>query len=506
VESKCSPIVARVLEGVYEAMIPSLLLILVNQSMTPPDKVNCLINPGFENGLQGWASRGDVFLDSSKTLKGKSSVLIGGGGGSLSQTYKVPGEHIIWISASFRAAEAKPSGSISVTCQDKSGKSLLKLSAEPNSDQSAGIYFKTHSYTDRIVIRIEKGPGSPVTVDDVQLHDEEKNTVQHKPEVDLDEAMYPFWEGQRIYKESVLLLSREGQPASGSLLFTPSRILSVTDATHHRKFTRGVDFEVVGNRLFAVNNSKIQTMSDKEFATGEFPWTRFDGKHVFVTYDHDGQWQGPKPASQCELLPRTVAKLKARKQVRIAAFGDSITLGINVSGFLNQPPYLPPWPSLVAHKIGNVKLFNLGLGGATSQWAKDNAKDLIGSLKPDLVLVAFGMNDFWSLTPKLYIENIKAAMEAIRSVHPTAEFLLISSMKFDPDYTKEEPYVSNLAGYANELRALSGRGVAFFDMTHLSESLYSAKSSKDLTTDPMHPDDFLARCYAQGVAATIQPK
>jgi hypothetical protein len=96
-------------------------------------------------------------------------------------------------------------------------------------------------------------------------------------------------------------------------------------------------------------------------------------------------------------------------------------------------------------------------------------------------------------------------MNAIRSVHPATEFLLISSMKFDPDYTKEEPYVSNLSGYAIGLRALSGKGVAFFDMTELSRALYSAKSSKDLTTDPMHPDDFLARCYAQGVVATIQP-
>ena len=115
------------------------------------------------------------------------------------------------------------------------------------------------------------------------------------------------------------------------------------------------------------------------------------------------------------------------------------------------------------------------------------------------------MNDFWSLKPKLFIENIKDAMDAIRSVHPATEFLLISSMKFDSDYTKEEPYVNNLAGYAGELRSLCGKGVAFFDMTELSQALYSAKSSKDLTTDPMHPNDFLARCYAQGVVATIQP-
>ena len=486
-------------------MIPSLLFLLVNQTMTPPDKVNYLVNPGFENGLEGWVVKGDVSVGSDKPIKGKSSVTIGTGGGSLSQTYKVPGERIIWTSAIFRSDAASVSARISATCVDKSGKVLLNLSAEPNADHFAGIYFKTHSYTDRLIVKIEKRKGAPVSVDDAQLNDEEKTIIRHKPEVSLDEAMIPFWEGKRIVNESVLLLSKGNQPASGRLLFSPSKIISVTDSTHRLRFIRGADFDVKGDELIALKNSKIQTMSDKEFATGKFPWTRFDGRHVFVTYDHKSLWSGPKPRNQGELLPRTVAKLKARKQLRLAAFGDSITLGINVSGFLNTPPYLPPWPSLVEHKLGNVKLFNLALGGASSQWAKDNAKELVGSLKPDLVCIAFGMNDFWSLTPELFIANIKAAMEAIRSVHPTTEFLLISSMKFDPDYTQEEPYVSNLAGYASGLRALSGKGVAFFDMTELSQALYSAKSSKDLTTDPMHPDDFLARCYAQGVVATIQP-
>jgi len=382
-------------------MIPSLVFLLVNQTMTPPDKVNYLVNPGFENGLEGWVVKGDVSVGSEKPLKGKSSVTIGTGGGRLSQTYKVPGERIIWASASFRSTAAKSSGKISATCVDKSGKVLLSLSAEPNADQAAGIYFKTHSYTDRLIIQIEKGEGPPVSVDDAQLNDADKNIVRHKPAISLDEAMIPFWEGNRIANESVLLLSRNGESASGRLLFAPSKIISVTDSTHRLKFTRGVDFDLKGNEVIALQNSKIQTMSDTEFATGEFPWTRFDGKHVFVTYEHKSLWRGPKPQSQSEFLPRTVAKLKTRKQLRLAAFGDSITLGINVSGFLNTPPYLPPWPSLVEHKLGNVKLFNLALGGASSQWAKDNAKDLVGSLKPDLVLIAFGMNDFWSLTPEL---------------------------------------------------------------------------------------------------------
>jgi len=43
-------------------------------------------------------------------------------------------------------------------------------------------------------------------------------------------------------------------------------------------------------------------------------------------------------------------------------------------------------------------------------------------------------------------------------------------------------------------------------MDAISRALYKLKRPKDLATDPMHPDDFLARCYAQALVATVQPK
>ena len=75
-------------------MISSVLFLLMNQTMTPPTIVNYLINPGFKNELVGWEVKGEVSVSSEERLKGKSSVTIGKAGGSLSQTYKVPGERI----------------------------------------------------------------------------------------------------------------------------------------------------------------------------------------------------------------------------------------------------------------------------------------------------------------------------------------------------------------------------------------------------------------------------
>jgi lysophospholipase L1-like esterase len=377
----------------------------------------------------------------------------------------------------------------------------------------AGIYLKTQANTAYIVVSIEKTKAKGMLIaDDVVLTDDDKNRIEHKPTVDLDQAMKPFWKGNRIVDESALLLSTSGGTPTGQLLFTPTKVISVKDATLQKTYVQGKDYRIDGNKVVALSGSSITTMKDSEFATGQYPWTELQGRHIFVTYEHKSAWKGPIPTFQGQHLPNTIVKLKTKKPLVVVAFGDSITLGINVSGFRNVPPYLPPWPSLFAMQIGKaygnkqVKLVNAGLGGMTSQWAKDNAHDAVATLKPDLVLLAFGMNDFWSLEPKYFRENILATISTIRKVNPKCEFLLIGSMKFDPVYTTEEPYVSNLAGYVGVLQAMVGKGVAFFDMTTLSDALYKAKSQKDLATDPMHPDDFLARIYAQGAAATmIQP-
>ena len=67
------------------------------------------------------------------------------------------------------------------------------------------------------------------------------------------------------------------------------------------------------------------------------------------------------------------------------------------------------------------------------------------------------MNDFWSLTPAEFRKNIEGAMSEIRKTRPRVEFVLVTSIKFDPAYTSDPTYVSNLEGYAKELRSMQGQ-------------------------------------------------
>ncbi len=467
-------------------------------------KPSVLKNPKFEEGLAGWKVVGPAKVVDN-------ALSIGPGNGVASQRYDVPGLRILYFGVTLKASAPDVKGRIRLQCFDSKNHLLTDNEAGFDPTGYPAIYLKTQAFTHHIVVSVEKTAGKgDLIADDVLLQDDDRDRVEHEPEVDLDAAMTPIWTGKRVFEESVLLLERSVGGASGKLMFRPTRLLSVRDTTLKKAFVEGKDFILEDRALRAIPGSAISTMKQSDFKTGEYPWTELQGRHVYVSYEHEDLWKGHVPNYQGDHLTQTVQKLESKKPLTVVAYGDSITLGINVSGFRNVPPYLPPWPSLAVRQLSKVygsskiKLYNAALGGMNSQWARDNAKEIVASLKPDLVLIAFGMNDFWSLTPELFRKNIEATLDAIRADRPNCEFILIAPIKFDPIYTADKTYVGNLAGYASELSKLVGRGVGFLDMTSVSDELYKLKSAPDLMTDPMHPDDFLARWYAQGVVALLE--
>jgi len=484
------------------------MISLIVVAMLMQKKPTMLVNQGFEKGLLGWNVEGSVSVEHSPAIAGSNSVRLGPGKAAIWQRYDVPGLRVLWLGATMEGATSL----LRIQCLDKRGHLLLSQTSQPKNGKPASIYLRTHAFTDHVIVRLESSGNESTLADDVLLTDDDKGRVEHRPTLDLVEAMRPIWSGSTVSNESVLLLGSANSKPEGSLMFPIRRVISVRDATLQRTYRAGQDFEIRGSKLIALPNSNIPTMNESEFATGKLPWTRLDGRHIFVTYEHSGRWTGPTPSYQGKLLPNFAKKLIKRKPMTVVAFGDSITQGVNVSGFRNVPPYLPDWPTLATielrRRTGNpeIKLFNVSLGGQTSKWAKDNAKDVVASLDPDLVIIAFGMNDFWTISPEAFIDNLREVMSIIRSRRPECEFVLVSSMNFDPAYSDDPTYISNMKGYAKLLADEAKSGVALLDMDAISRALYKLKRPKDLATDPMHPDDFLSRWYAQALVATIQPK
>jgi len=130
---------------------------------------------------------------------------------------------------------------------------------------------------------------------------------------------------------------------------------------------------------------------------------------------------------------------------------------------------------------------------------------MVASLNPDLVLIAFGQNDFWGVSANAFTNNVAELLKLVRARNSEAEFLLVSTMRFDPAYTTNSQYWNVVGEYAAGLKAMTGPGVQFVDMTTISEWVYAAKKPKDCLNDPLHPNDYLARWYAQTVVAALDP-
>jgi lysophospholipase L1-like esterase len=222
------------------------------------------------------------------------------------------------------------------------------------------------------------------------------------------------------------------------------------------------------------------------------------------------------PIYKGEQLPNTRSKLKAKNPLKIVAFGMSITRGMNVSSYNEVSPYMPTYVDLFARELrkiyhdSSITLYNAGLPGATVDWGANYAEKYINPIKPHLVIIDFGMNDFWRLTPEQFEGYIKTIMQKIKAGNPKVEFILLSNMKFDPDYVLDSDknksfYQSNLEGYSHVLKQMETKGVVNLDMYSISDVVYKIKKAKDCIANPLHPNDYLARWYAQALARLLIP-
>src|SRR5690606_20076537 len=126
-------------------------------------------------------------------------------------------------------------------------------------------------------------------------------------------------------------------------------------------------------------------------------------KQLAVTYEHEaGGWQGPVPELEGERLARTLEKLRSGEPLTVVLYGDSIAEGYNASGFASQEepvsPFMPSWGELFAENLrrryaSEIRYTKAALAGKDSVWGAGHVRSLVTDANPDLVVLAFGMND-----------------------------------------------------------------------------------------------------------------
>lgn len=322
-------------------------------------------------------------------------------------------------------------------------------------------------------------------------------------------------------REPVLFVQEAtNTPAHAGLLYDVESLGEVTSADLTKRYELGKDFQLAANKqeLVLLPGTKIPSRTVAELyppkdspqslasrtghATQNLLWSEghyFHDLQVVVTYTHK---PGKSPFESRGSLPKTIAKLRQHEPLLITVTGDSISQGYNASAFVKAPPLQPSYPNLVAAGLGpNVTLTNFGLA---STKAGDGLKSIgkVLETKPDLIIVAFGMNDIPRNQPKEYETHIAGILDAIRHHNPNTEVILVASMLGNPDWIHTPS--KRFDEYRDILASFTRDGVALADMTAVWQELLKRKRFTDLTGNGVnHPNDFGHRLYAQVILGLL---
>ena len=338
----------------------------------------------------------------------------------------------------------------------------------------------------------------------------------------------PFWEGDTVEGESMLFIkdSKTGT-SKASVLFPIEAVLSVHNSAGDMTYEEGRDYlwkrgsrEITipaGTRIPSFTTADLRRPDDSQ----KYKLTHRDGNgEIFfgakleyhnmqtcITYKHEPtEWSTIIPKFDEQDLPRTIGRLRKGQPVSIVLIGDSISSGCNASGWAGGAPYQPSFPGLLQQHLearyqSKVHMTNPSVSGKDTRWVLSTI-DLVVKPKPDLVVVAFGMNDAAGRSAKEYQTNTKAVMTKIRDELPNTEFILVATMLGNRDWPrlKQELFPQ----YRDALRELCEPGIALADMTSIWKELLKRKQDWDLTGNGVnHPNDFGHRVYAQVLSTLL---
>ena len=362
----------------------------------------------------------------------------------------------------------------------------------------------------------------------------------------LKTALRPIWTGDTVADESVLFLETE---RAASLTFPADEILRVR-APDGTAYEPGRDYALSAGRLTRPAGSRLPFIPLDRF----YPPKHTEGQDfacavpghallgfgesdaiirytVLVTYRHSAPWTGPVPPSQAHKCARFLEKLHRGKEATLLFYGDSITTGANSSGVVGAPPFLPSFPEMtaaaLAEKYGyaltvdvrpyeepkpvrlsgekRLHYVNTAVGGTDSVWGLQNVEPRVNAFHPDLLVLAFGMND-GGKTRGEYLSLTAQIVDAVTRATPDADILLLSTML---PHRRAADFWGHQDEFEEELRRFAENEphIGLAPMTSVHRHLLAWKEFYHATGNNInHPNDFLARVYAMTLLAALGAK
>ena len=350
----------------------------------------------------------------------------------------------------------------------------------------------------------------------------------------LKDYLLPYWDTEIIHNETFLFV---GENDEANFLYEPDEILSVRSFQLDVEYVEGVDYEITADKkIRRLTGSKMPFYNLEQFYPKTWWMFKIDLKldkvpykledaeerysmyyetstitrnQIVVTYKHKQKWPFEVPASKAQRFSKTLEKLHNKQAFNMVFYGDSITEGCNASGTKyggNIPPYCDDYTVLTTKYLQErfdapVNNFNVAVGGWSTEGGRDNYENKVSPVKPDLLVLAFGMNNIWSSK-----EDFKAVMAEILdkayAENPNVEIMVISTTLPNPEttnYGEQETFHIVLDELEKERPY-----VAHANMTKLHGDLLTIKRFRDMTGNNVnHPNDFMVRAYAQLVLKTL---
>lgn len=337
----------------------------------------------------------------------------------------------------------------------------------------------------------------------------------------------PIVSGTVVYRESCIAIAdHRNEEVPLRLLYPAKKISEVIALGTHERLQEGRDWVLRDGRVVLPPGSHAPVQLAAEFflaprkeKDGSTKLVRSAIKLVGGPWYHERQievsyepavrdWTWPAALSSLEQLPRTRKLLGAKSPLTVVLFGDSISEGFDSSGRNGVWPYQPAYGELVMRQLRKVyqapiTFMNHARAGGTSLHAATQVDSQVAWFKPDLVLLAYGMNDRSEARRVAYRENLEKIIDAVRARSPETEFVVITPMLNNP---KQPTGLDPVKFIRDEALRVARPGVAFVDVTSTQLAMLERKDYLDLSGNGAnHPNDFLHRIYAQRILEVLTP-
>ncbi len=362
---------------------------------------------------------------------------------------------------------------------------------------------------------------------------------------ELDKYLSPIWEGDISYAESAFVRqNKDGEIDPIKLLYPIEKIISVRSSDLKTEYIYGTDYTVNENgELIITDGGSIpflkyddyffplsEAQHEENKLSTKFPAANHRGMgyiraeigtsssgmatwSLAVTYSHSSECVVKEPTSKRDTFKGLIEKLERGEDITVVATGDSITDGWSSSGKVGIAPNCPQYNLLFEQYIEktynvNVDQKNVGVSGSVSSGGVEKLDEIV-SYSPDLVIIAFGMNDGGGTPVENYISNINQMVSRINTELPDAYIIVVSTCLPNEELSWSVGGPSMLVyhkAYApalcNEEKNWTNAAVA--NVTQANIELFERKVYQDVAgSNSNHPNDYMHRIYAQVIIQTV---